>query len=301
MKLVYIFFISILIISCDNAKETNEDDKRATPENDSVYKHLEELYSKQNYKQAERIIDTLKPKSQDDLAFYTLKAKIKYNCQHFSETIHAINKALEINPNNSTLLFLKSSSYMALNYTDSALIFLTKAINLDSSNTGYISARIRMYENMKIPVLQLDDINHLIRINSNNIEYKFALYNFKYHNGDTITAVNGFKDALKEFPNNVTALQALGIIAFERGNKKEAKDYLQRSIDIEPTDGLIFLYMASILADEKKKDKSCDCLLKAVELGDQNALKHIYKCEEYLKKKGVPAKTQGNSKNSTDI
>ena len=47
------------------------------------------------------------------------------------------------------------------------------------------------------------------------------------------------------------------------------------------------MYMASILAQENKKDKSCDCLLKALEYGSREAGKHLYKCEEYYRKKGI--------------
>jgi tetratricopeptide (TPR) repeat protein len=287
-KLFFLLFIVFSYLSCGDLSEEKARGEYSGLNRDSIYYIIHELYNKQDYKGAERLIEKITPNDQLDVEYFSIKAKIKYNCLKFTEAIFAINRVLAVDTRNAGLCFLKSSCFIALNLPDSSLYYTTKAIDLDTTNEGYILSRARLYGLMKIPVLQLDDIKRLINLDSNNLQYKNNLYNFFYENGDTATAINGYKDILEKDRFNLYAMKALGFIYYKKGEKKISKLYIQKIIDVDPTDGEVFFIMASILSKEKnKKDEACDCLLKSLELGCQEAGKHIYKCDEYLRKKGV--------------
>lgn len=269
---------------------------------DSIYLKVQELYVGTKYLEAEKLLGMIRARDIYDHNYFIYNAKVKFNLQKYADAIHFINLALKVSnqvTNIAALHFIRASSYSGLNLMDSSLTSLNKAIELDSSNTGYISARVRIYESMNLPTLQYDDINHLIRIDSNKIDYKIALYELKFNVGDTAGAIVGCDNLVKKHPDNVLVLYKRGELAFAIGKKKEAKKYFQKCIDIEPTHGEVFFYMASILSDEKKKDKACDCLLKAVDLGNEDALVHIFKCEDYLKKKGINIQIKKDTLNKT--
>ena len=158
---------------------------------------------------------------------------------------------------------------------------------------------MQFYKGTKIPILQFDDINRLLRLDSNNLKFHSYMALFYYEQGDTNSALHIYENILQKESYNVDALKSIGTINFVRNKIKIAKSYYEKCIQYDPTDGEVFMAMASILDKEKKPDRSCDCLLKAVDLGDREAMKHIYKCEEYLRKKGIGIKIDKDTINNT--
>lgn len=59
----------------------------------------------------------------------------------------------------------------------------------------------------------------------------------------------------RKYPYELPVLFRLGQVAYIKGNKKEAKQYFQKCIDLEPTQREVFFLMASVLSDEKKQIK----------------------------------------------
>lgn len=285
LKISCILFLTSFFIGCNNQSEEQKVVNKK--ERDSLFLISEEFYAKHNYKEAEKSIDKLKPIDDFDLRFYNLNAKIKFNCKKYTETISSINASLNVNKKNSTLWYLKSNCYFAINRPDSGLIFINKAIDLSPTNIGYIKARADMYKYLKMLDYQLLDIQNLIGLDSNNIGYMNYLSQYYAENNDTIAAIDGYKSVLKIQPYNSDALASLGFIYFKKGDFKLSKHYLNKQIEYEPIYGDVFFVLASINSKEKNKDKMCDCLLKSLELGYSEAGNHIFKCEKYLKKKGI--------------
>ena len=285
VKISCILFLTSFFIGCNNKSEEQKVVNKK--ERDSLFLISEELYAKQNYKEAEKSIDKLEPIDDFDLRFFNLNAKIKFNCKKYTETIFSINASLNVNKKNSTLWYLKSNCYFALNRPDSGLIFINKAFDLSPKNIGYINARADMYKYLKMPDYQLLDIQDLIRLDTNNMIFKNYLNQYYADNNDTSAAIDGYKNVLRIQPNNSTALASLGFIYFKKGDLKLSKQYLNKQIEYEPIYGEVFFVLASINSQEKKHEKMCDCLLKSLELGFNEAGSHMFKCEKYLKKKGI--------------
>lgn len=287
LNLTKVIIIIFLTNCCNNKLNEADEIILSKRERDSIYVVLQELYLKKNYKVAEIEIDKLKPTDGYDGTYYNFKAKIKFNCNKVSESIFAINSALKINKKNSVLWFLKSNCYLSLNHPDSALIFLDNAIKYDPENTGYIKARSMLYKSLGMNELQLSDIKRLIKLDTNNINFKSYLYSYFLENNDTLLAIKGYESILKKEPFNSNTLASLGFIYFRQKKYKLAKNYLNRQIATNPTDGEVFFVLGLIASKEKNKDKMCDYLLKSLEYGFNETGKHIFKCEEYLKKKGI--------------
>jgi tetratricopeptide (TPR) repeat protein len=285
LRILSILFFISLFIGCNNQSEEQKTQNKK--ERDSLFLVSEELYAKNNYKEAEKSIDKIKPIDEFDLRFYNLNAKIKFNCKKYTETILSVNTSLNVNKKNSALLFLKSNCYFALNRPDSGLFFINKAIDLNPKNIGYILARANMYKYLRMTDYQLLDIQQLIRLDTNSMVFKNYLNQYYAENNDTTAAIDGYKSILKIQPYNSNALASLGFIYFKMGDLKLSKQYLNKQIAYEPIYGDVFFILASINSQQKNKDKMCDCLLKSLELGCNEAGKHIFKCEKYLKKKGI--------------
>lgn len=285
MKYILLLLTCLTLIACE---EEAPIDPYAISEKtrDSIYLKVQELYTLENYKDAEKLLSSIRARDIYDLGYYSLNAKVKFNLQKYSEAVHFINSALRVNNDNASTYFLKANCYAAMDLTDTAVICLDKAIDLDSTNVRYIVARLRYHFN-KSSILAIDDINRLIRMDSTNLDYQSYLALYKYQQHDTTSAIKIYEAMLQKNPSELNALKSMGFINLHRNKMSKAKFYFDKYNEFEPTNGEVFYGLFMILEKEKKNDKSCDCLLKAIELGDQEAMKHTYKCEDYFRKKGI--------------
>ena len=77
----YSIVILAILYLLTNCNDNNVINKISDKTRDSTLLILQELYSKQNYKEAEKIIDKLPPRDEFDTKYFNIKSKIKYNCK----------------------------------------------------------------------------------------------------------------------------------------------------------------------------------------------------------------------------
>lgn len=247
---------------------------------------------KTQYTDAEKLLSTIKPRDAYDHYYFMYAMKVKSALGKYSEAIHFINSGMKVSSkteNIAAMHFTKADCYGKLGFLDSFIVNINKAIELDSTKYEYYMSRIHYYSVTKQPDMELPDIYRLFRLDSNEVDFHSTLALYYSEKGDTSSAIKIYKDMLKKEPENIWALRSMGILSYLLKDYHRAKDYLEKSIDIDPTDGQVFFFAASTLGQVKNKDrdKICDYLLKSADLGYERAYKHLYKCDEYYKKKGI--------------
>jgi tetratricopeptide (TPR) repeat protein len=306
VKYILIILTSLILTSCDD--EVVIVDPFAIPDKtrDSIYLKVQELYMKNQSNEAEKLLSTIKPRNAYDHYYFMYAMKVKSALGKYSEAIHFINADMRVSdkPENiAALHFWKADCYGKLGFLDSFIVNINRAIELDSTKYEYYMSRIHYYSVIKQPDMELPDIHRLFRLDSNELDFHSTLALYYSEKGDTLSAIKTYTDVLKKEPGNIWALRSMGIISYLRKDFKNAKKYLEKSIDIDPTDGQVFFFAASTLGYEKNKDrnKMCDYLLKSADLGYEDSYKHLFKCDEYYKKKGIQINIhKPNEKANTD-
>ncbi|MDP3556329.1 MAG: hypothetical protein Q8T03_03080 [Bacteroidota bacterium] len=282
--LLYLFF-ALTFTSCDDEKpEMTETEKTRR---DSLYLVVRQYYGNGDLVNAEKVIDSFTAFNDNDFDYFNAKAKIKYNMGKLPEALLLINRALKIHPLHGESLVLKSSALMGLHYEDSSLIYLNKAIMLNPTNTGYLMARMRINLDREIPTLVIDDAIACIRIDpANRAAYLSASSKAKLLAGDTLGALGDCDTILKYKPNDIFGNGQKGFLLFYIRQYSEAIKYFDKTIEMTPNNGELFLFRASAKGYLKNKAGSCDDLEKAILLENPEALKYVDRCEDYFKAHG---------------
>ena len=301
MKNIIILLTFLTLTSCDEEIPVDSfaiSDKTR----DSIYLKVQEYYQKNQFTEAENLLGTIKARDAYDHSYFLYGAKIKSALGKYSEAIHFINSAMKVSKRTDNLAemhFSKADCYGKLGFLDSFIVNINQAIELDSTRYEFYMSRIHYYSVIKLPDMELPDIYRLFRLDSNQVSFHSTLAAYYYEKGDTTSAIKIYQEMLKKEPNNIFALRSMGIISYFRKDFQKAKKYLEKSIDIDPTDGRVFFFAASTLGHDKNKDrdKMCDYLLKSANLGYEGAYKHLYKCDEYYKEKGIQINVQNPTGN----
>ncbi|MBI2722463.1 MAG: hypothetical protein HYX39_09835 [Bacteroidetes bacterium] len=293
MKYILTFLIFGTLISCD---EDIVVDPFAVSDHtrDSIYLKVNELTSNLKYDDAEKLLGTIRARDIYDQDYFYLMSNVKTHLNKQSEAIHYLRLALRVSKQKAAIHYLLAERYGAMNMKDSAIVCLNRAIAEDTLNQGYLRARTKYYIDNQLPILALDDANRLLRIDSsvNNVLYRARC---TFDIGDTSGAFGLYQLVYNRHPDNLDAIKYIGFIYSYQKKNAKAKEYFNKYLNLDPTNGDVFFQMAIILSNENKIDKACDCLLKAMEYGDEDAYKHAYKCEEQFKKRGIEIKFRTDS------
>lgn len=95
-----------------------------------------------------------------------------------------------------------------------------------------------------------------------------------FHEGDFAGAQRAFVEIQKQDPNNIEALNNLGVIAFQSGDTPKAIEYVTRSLEIDPCYKDAILNFVEILRSLNLLNEAVPYLEKAVEMdpGDRELL-----------------------------
>lgn len=117
----------------------------------------------------------------------------------------------------------------------------------------------------------------------NSLRYDMSSFHKNYayermNEGDLDTSSGIFAQILDENPEDADALNALGIIAYVQGNKKDAMDLFTQAIETNPTSEVGYNNRACLYIDESQVDKALSDLKKSIGInpsGD-NYMKRAY-------------------------
>ncbi|QFI14350.1 tetratricopeptide repeat protein [Borrelia sp. CA_690] len=205
-----------------------------------------------NFKQSEEYLSFFNDnaKTPNDIAIYNL-AIAKFENNKLEESLEAINKAINLNPEKSEYLYLKASINLKNENYKNAIPLYSLVIEKNPENISAYINLAKAYEksgNQTQAISTLEKIinkNNKLALNNLGILYKKqkkfqkaieifekAILNSdieaKYNLATTLIEINDnarAKDLLKEYtklkPNNPEALHALGIIEYNENNNDQ--------------------------------------------------------------------------------
>ena len=262
---------------------------------DSIDLLINQYYSQGNYVECEKLNDKIIPPHNYDFNYYYNRTRIKYNLNKLAEALIACNRAIAIRGDKPDLYFIKSSIFLDLHYNDSSVLFINKALVYDSLNVGYHFVRAKLYASLDIPSFAIESINKCLSLLPKDPTLRQWRANYRFEQGDTLGAISDSDTILIYAPNSAEIYADRGRYQFARKKYKEALKDLDISINLKPIYGNVFLLRGSIKSELNEKDGMCDDLLKAAELGCQEAMPHLYKCDKYFQKKGIKINVRADS------
>ncbi|MBL7895991.1 MAG: hypothetical protein JNK50_11920 [Bacteroidia bacterium] len=285
MNKIIFLSLSILLLSCsDSTPEMSSADKLLR---DSLFLVIHQKYESMDFKNAESVIDEMKPFDEKDFEYFKTKAQIKYNLEKAVEALLLINRALKVHPLNSQALYIKAAIFSKLRFEDSALIYLNKAIMLDPGNEGYFYARAQANAERGLFLLALDDLDRCIKLRPDK-KYELISYRTKIRLSisDTIGTIADCDTLIALQPTKSFAYGQKAYCLLWQSNYGEALKILNHALNLNAGDSQLYLLRFSARQNLEDK-KCCEDLEQAILLGNQDAYKYIKKCEEFFKKKGV--------------
>lgn len=141
----------------------------------------------------------------------------------------------------------------------------------------------------KFKDINLDNYRHSLAYDMEGFQKNYA-YSCM-HEGDLDTPYGVFSQILEDNPDDEDALNALGIISYVQGNKKDAFDLFTLAIESHPSSTTGYNNRAYLYADEQQMDKALADFKKSIGIDPSG--------DNYLKRAGLYIAMQ-NWKNATD-
>jgi len=102
--------------------------------------------------------------------------------------------------------------------------------------------------------------------------------------GDGRQAAGRFREALKEFPDDVGSLRGLGLALAAQGQTDEARATLARALEVDPTDLLSHFALAELLDRLRMEHESLVHYARAAHLGHAGAVKRLERVPESVRR-----------------
>ena len=183
---------------------------------------------------------------------YLEQAKALYNKKNFKNAEELLHKALEIEPDNQSVLLTLGQVYFAQNKKEECIELLNK-FSGDDKNPEFLNfcGAVENYKgNFKAA---RDFVLNAIKLAPKNDEYYFNLANIYYKQGDTTFAKQYYNHAIALNPNNKNYHFALANLYYSEKHYKRALEELQDDFFEARLLKAIILYDTGYLALAKKE------------------------------------------------
>ena len=243
-KILPIFFICLLFISCSDQKETIKEKK----ENPAELKK-----EKENKREAmEHFINGTTAETKGDYAsailefqdavrldksagIYYALAKNYYYINKLSLALQNVKRAVELDSSETDYYDLLSDIYSTGKQLDSAAIVLSKLINIDSTNISAYYKLARLYEISK-PIKAVEIYNKLTSIIGPDWNVLAHIADLQEKLGNIKGAENSLEELLKLDPSN-TSLQKMVVEFYDRNKEYDkALRIINDILELTPDD-----------------------------------------------------------------
>jgi Tfp pilus assembly protein PilF len=191
-----------------------------------------------------------------------------------SKIIRCYEKALEIEPENQSVLNDLSANYLKINKTSQAIGCLQKLEN--SENLNYRINALRtlgfIYLSRKDYNLSTNYLNKVIEINSKDTTALLGLSNLYIQAGDYNKAIFFSEKALQVSSDEILALLNIGYSYINQGRSDLSKQYLLKAIKINSSNTRALVLYANACINTGNFDEAILYLKKAYEITNDNQL-----------------------------
>ena len=129
--------------------------------------------------------------------------------------------------------------------------------------------------------IKLGDYRNTLKVDMENYQKEYAYSTM--HEGEFAIATSIFEDILENDPENIQALNALGIIAYVEDNNKDAKHYFTEVINYHPNSSLVYLNRSIVYKYQGDITEAINDISKAITI-DNKADYYSDRADLYIKK-----------------
>jgi tetratricopeptide (TPR) repeat protein len=183
--------------------------------------------------------------------FYIMKAGLCRFSRHYKRGLDNINKAIELDPKNSSLYETKSFFETKLKEQEDLVQSITAAIELNHGNVELYKKRADAYLLLEKTKEAMDDLNKIIALAPNNPDSYVHMAEAKQELEDFAGATESIQQALKLDAKNALAVDTAKGIAFSWGMdgiaKTKSKQWTaalnsyNKAINLDPNNYKLFL------------------------------------------------------------
>ena len=198
----------------------------------------------------------------------------------FEEATYDFGMAIKLQPLNSARYYVRSSHYLNSNHYELALIDISKAIELEPTNTLYLSFRADLYDNhLNANELAVADYEMLIgadkTIDQQDVNYLRLLGTIYEESGELEKANMYFNQGVKfsdQFPiEKSMCLWNKGLIALKVNQVDSALFYNNKAIDLNPNEETFLYQNAEIFLYYKNDlEKAEEYIKSAIKISPDN-------------------------------
>jgi tetratricopeptide (TPR) repeat protein len=208
----------------------------------------------------------IKPEFEELILF---RASAKSAKKSYKEACLDYDTVLMINPKNIAALYLMAGTKEKIKEYSEALIYCTKAIEISPQdpaafyNRGIAKAELKDFDGA------LEDTQRGMEVDSTTkwMGYNNIAFFIKFKQKDYQGALKYFDESIKLNPEFAYAYNNRGFAKIQLGDLKGARKDIEKSISMDPQNPYAFRTMALLLIAEKKENKVCEQLKKALDLG----------------------------------
>ena len=178
---------------------------------------------------------------------------------------------MQLNPNDLTALSSYAYTLSQLKENELAINYLKQALTIKPDDVNLLGTLGLIYDSMKMwaecdsvyeRALQIDSQNALV---NNNYAYSLS------ERGERLNlALKMAEIAIAAVPDNTSYLDTIGWVHFKLGNYREAKDYLEKAIEIGGESAVMLEHLGDIMFKLGNIEKAKSLWQKAYNLDNTN-------------------------------
>jgi glycine betaine/proline transport system substrate-binding protein len=227
------------------------------------------LYNSGIYEEAIKCIDKAININPEDSRSWGLKGTILYGLKKYEEAIKWCDKALKLNPRDNNALKSKGASFYGLKRYEEAMKWCEKSLELDPNQydalhmKGGILGKLKRYDEA---IKCHDKALKLNPKNTNALNSKgVALYGLKRYD----EAIKFYDEAIDIDPENSQAYSNKGQALCKLKRYDESIKQCDRAIEFDPKDDNGWIYKGNTLCKLTRYDEAIKCFDKAIEIDSE--------------------------------
>jgi tetratricopeptide (TPR) repeat protein len=228
-------------------------------------------FDNKKYEEAVKVMDEAIELFPDDHTTNLILGLSLAQLNKHSDAKPYLRKAVELNPNDLTSLSSYAYSLSQLKENELAINYLKQALTIKPDDVNLLGTLGLIYDSMQRwaecdsvyeRALQIDSQNALV---NNNYAYSLS------ERGDRLKeALKMAEIAIAAVPDNTSYLDTIGWVHFKLGNYREAKNYLEKAIEIGGESAVMLEHLGDIVFKLGETQKAKSLWQKALDLDITN-------------------------------
>ena len=228
-------------------------------------------FDNRKYEEAVKVMDEAIELFPDDFTTNLILGLSLAQLNKHSEAKPYLKKSVQLNPNDLTALSSYAYTLSQLKENELAINYLKQALAIKPDDVNLLGTLGLIYDSMKMwaecdsvyeRALQIDSQNALV---NNNYAYSLS------ERGERLNlALKMAEIAIAAVPDNTSYLDTIGWVHFKLGNYREAKDYLEKAIEIGGESAVMLEHLGDIMFKLGNIEKAKSLWQKAYNLDNTN-------------------------------